>query len=105
MNNNIKIKTGKYVWDKDINFEKIIEVFDFALVEKPKGLLSGKHNTFSIGINEVFDWQKARDRFGFWLSNRVYSKVTEYMRDNNLKIASGEYRFMQEANYDDAMGI
>lgn len=105
MNNNLKIKTGKYVWDKDISFDQAIEVFDFALVEKSEELLFGKHNTFSISANEVFDWQEARDRFGFWLSNRAYIEVTEHMRDNNLKIAPGEYRFMQGTNYDDAMGM
>lgn len=105
MNNNLRIKPGRYEWDKDVSFEKARQIFDFASVEEPEGFRIVKQNTFSIDENEVFDWQKARDNLTMWLSNRAYIKVIEYMKDNNMKIASGEYLLKQNTNYDDAMAI
>lgn len=105
MINDLRIKPGKYVWDKDSSFEEISKIFDFALNKKTDELTFGKHNTFIIDKNEVFDWQKARDDFRFWLSNRAYIKVIEYMRDNDIEIASGEYRLKQNTDYTDAMAL
>jgi len=105
MNNNLRIKPGKYVWDKDSGFEDIIQTLDLTVIKKADELTFGKHRKFVIDENEVFDWQKARDQFRFWLSNRAYIKVIEYMRDNNLGIESGEYRLKQNTDYTDAMTV
>ncbi len=105
MNNDLRIKPGKYVWNKNISFEEINQIFDFALIEKTDEFIIVKQNTFLIDENEVFDWQKVRDKFKFWLSNNAYIKVTEYMRDNNMEISPGKYRIKQNTNYSDAMAL
>lgn len=105
MNNNLRIEPGKYVWDIDVSFENIIEILDFTLVQETEEFIIFKSNTFSIEEDQVLDWQKARDHFRYWLSNRAYIKVIEHMRDNDMKIASGEYNLKQSTNYNNAMGI